>query len=134
MIEPFKTTSIIIDDLAVSITKSISGDMVFHDYFVPSIKLKELAKLTGSITVLEPALIVLIETSDYTYIVSEDLYAVDVPHNYNLSGSNKTGVLTDTFNSNFEKIGVSYLEVKQNSVYLKVSENSSMYLSIKRIV
>jgi hypothetical protein len=134
MLDSLKTTSIIIDDPGVSITKSFDGDMVFRDAFIPGIKLKELAGISGGSLILDPALIVVIETSDYTYIPSEELYAVDVPHNFGFTGSDLAGVLIDIYDPSFIKIGVDTLKSKTNSVYLKVVKPDNLYMVIKRVV
>lgn len=134
MIEPHKVTSIIIDDPGVTIYKSFDGDMVFRDKFVPGVKLKNLiSAVSGGPLVVDPALVVLVETTDYTYIGSEDLYAVDIPNNFNFSGTEKANIIVETYDANYVKIGVDTIQSKENSVYIKVSSNDNMYVVMKRV-
>jgi hypothetical protein len=136
MIEPFKTTSIIIDDPNVTITKSFDGDMVFRDKFVPGIKLKEIISMvtSGGTFVFDPAVMMLIEETDYTYIASEDLYAVDIPHNFGFSGTDKNGVVVAVYDSDYTQIGVDTVKLKDNSVYIKVSSPDIICVVIKRVI
>lgn len=136
MIESFKVTSIILDDPGVTIYKSFDGDMVFRDKFVPGIKLKELlsAATSGGTLILDPAIVMLVEETDYTYIESEDLYAVDVPHNFGFSGTQKNGVIVSVYDSNYNQIGVDTINLKDNSVYIKVSSPDIICVVIKRVI
>lgn len=132
MIEPFKTTSIIIDDPGVSITKTFDGDMFFRDKFVAGVKLKDL--LGGGPIVIDPAVIILVETSDYTYIPSEETYGVDVPHNFGFIGNKKYGIIVEIYDENFEKVGVEEVKSKENSVYIRVSSPENLAVVMKRVV
>lgn len=135
MIETHKVTSIIIDDPGVSITKSFDGDMVFRDKFIPGVKLKELVgNITGGPFIFDPSIIVLVEPTDYTYLISEELYAVDVPHSFMFSGSQKSGIIIEIYDTNYDKIGVDEVKSKENSVYLKLSEAESIYVVMKRVI
>jgi hypothetical protein len=135
MITPQKTTSIIIDDPNVIITKSFDGDMVFRDNFVPGIKLKELlGVISGGQLVLDPALIVGVEVSDYTSIPSESLYAVSIPTNFNLSMSLQMGVIVEVYDINHNKVSVDTIQTFQNYIYMKVFSPDNLYVVIKRVV
>jgi hypothetical protein len=135
MLEPNKVTSIIIDDLGVSITKSFDGDMVFRDRFIPGIKLKSLiGAISGGSLVFDPALIVLVESSDYTYITSEDLYAVDIIHNFNFSGSQKSGIIVETYDDSYNKIGVDTILSSETSVYIKIASPENILVVMKRVI
>lgn len=135
MIVSQKVTSIIIDDPGVSITKSFDGDMVFRDKFIPGVKLKELVgNITGGQFIFDPSIIVLVEPTDYTYLNSEELYAVDVPHSFMFSGSQKSGIMIEIYDMNYGKIGVDEVKSKENSVYLKLSEAESIYVVMKRVI
>jgi hypothetical protein len=135
MITPQKTTSIIIDDPNVIITKSFDGDMVFRDNFVPGVKLKELmGVISGGQLVLDPAIVVGIETSNYTYLPTEALYAVSIPTNFNLSLALQMGVIVEVYDSNYIKITVDTIQTFQNYIYMKVFSPDNVYVVIKRVV
>jgi len=135
MIESHKVTSIIIDDPGVSITKSFDGDMVFRDKFIPGVKLKDLlGNISGAPFIFDPAIIVLVEPIDYTYLISEELYSVEVPTGFMFSGTQKSGIIIEIYDINYVKIGVDEVKSKDNSVYLKLSEAESIYVVMKRIV
>lgn len=134
MIESHKVTSIIIDDPNVTIYKSFDGDMVFRDNFVPAIKLKDLVEAaSGGNLVIDPAIVVLVETTDFTYISAEELYGADIPNNFAFAGSNKANIVVEAYDSNFEKIGLDTIRSKENSVYIKISELENVYLVMKRV-
>jgi len=136
MIKPFETTSIIIDDPNISITKTFDGDMYFRDNFVPGIKLKDLllASQGGGTIIIDPAIIVLVETLDYTYVSIDDVYAVDIPHNFGFNGSKKSGIIVEVYDSNFTKITVDEIVSKENSTYMRVITPDNLYVCLKRVV
>ena len=136
MIKPYQTTSIIIDDPNISITKTFDGDMFFRDNFVLGIKLKDLllASQGGGTVIIDPAVMVIVETADYTYIPTDDLYAVDIPHNFGFVGSKKSGIIVEVYNSIFEKVGVDTIRSEENTVYMRVSTPDNLYVAMKRIV
>ena len=135
MIESQKVTSIIIDDTNVSITKSFDGDMVFRDKFVSSIKLKELiGNISGGPIIFDPAIILLVESNDYTYLISEELYAIDIPHNFMFNGAQKSGILVEIYDTNYVKIGVDEIKSNDNTIYLKVAEPNNIYVVMKRVI
>lgn len=135
MIESQKVTSIIIDDTNVSITKSFDGDMVFRDKFVSSIKLKELiGNISGGPIIFDPAIILLVESNDYTYLISEELYAIDIPHNFMFNGAQKSGILVEIYDTNYVKIGVDEIKSNDNTIYFKVAEPNNIYVVMKRVI
>lgn len=135
MIESHKVTSIIIDDPNVSITKSFEGDMVFRDNFVSSIKLKELiGNISGGPILLDPAIIVLVESDDYTYLNNEELYAINIPHDFMFNGSKKSGIIVEVYDTTYVKIGVDEVKSNDTTIYLKVAEPISIYVVMKRVI
>lgn len=134
-ITPQKTSSIIINSPGVNITSSFEGDMVFTDNFIPGVALKDLMGFaSGAPFVLDPAVIVAVETSDYTYLPSEQLYAVSIPTNFNLNISQQMGIIAGIYDSNFNLITVDTIQAFQNYVYMKVFCPSNLYVVIKRVV
>lgn len=130
MIDRLQVTSILIDDPNVNITKSFDGDMVFSDNFIPRIKLKEL--VNGGTLIIDKGLVVIVNTSDYTYLPSEELYAIDIPHNFNFVGNAKCGIIVETWDWSFTKFTPGDVTSYANSTYLKVTQPLNMFVMLKR--
>ncbi len=135
MTQPLGTSSIIIDDPGVTITKSFNGDMVFRDRFVPGIKLQQLIGLvSGGPLVLDPALIVQVDPVDFTFIPSQNLYVVDIPTNFNLNISEQIGILTEVYDATYTKIGVDTIQATPNTIFMRVAVPETLFVIIKRVV
>ncbi len=130
MKELMKTDGIVISNLDVTITKHADGSLVFADSFVPGVKLKD---IIGGEVVIEPSVLVQLEIVDWTYDSGEDIYVVDVPHNFALVGTQKAQVLVVTMSIDYEIINVSSITSKENSVLIKYGTPIDMFVSMKRI-
>lgn len=126
----FKTSGIAIDDLNVKITKHADGSMLFSDNFIPGVKLKD---ILGGDVVVEPSVLVQLEVSDWTYDSETQLYGVDVPHDFGLSGTQKAQVLIVTMNTDYEQIIMDTVKSKENSVFITSTEAIDMFVTMKRI-
>ena len=132
---PLGTTSLIIDDPNVTITKTFAGDLFFRDNFVPGVKLQQLIGLvSGGPLVLDPALIVEVDVPDYTFIPSDNTYAINIPTNFNLNISEQIGIIVKVYDINNYEIGVDTIQALSNSIYMKVAFPETLFVVIKRVV
>lgn len=140
-IQPFATTEIIIGDTDTKISKSPQGDLVFKDSFIPGVNLRDL--VSGNI-VLDPALMVYIESTDSGWVSFYDsygqtFYKITIPHNWNLTSELDTnnilptGVSVNAFDSNNKLIMVNSIEFFVNSITVSLSRKINLKLSIKRV-
>lgn len=130
MKELMKTDGIVISNLGVTITKHADGSLLFSDAFIPGVKLKD---IVGGDIVIDPSVLVQLEVADWTYDSEEDLYVVDVPHDFGLIGTQKAQVLVVTMNTDYEQIIMDTVKVKENTVLLKSTEALDMFVTMKRI-
>lgn len=126
----FKTSGIAIDDLNVKITKHPDGSMLFGDYFIPEIKLKDI--ISGAV-IIDPSVLVQVEIADWVRNPATTLYEVNVPHQYGLIGTQKARVLVVTMNLDYEQIIMDTVQVKENVAFITSTQNINMYVAIKRI-
>lgn len=128
--ELLKTNGVVITDVGVTITKHADGSLLFSDSWVPGVKLKD---ILGGEVVIDPSVVVQTEESDWTYDSEEELYGIDVPHNFGLVGSQKAQMLVVLMDLNYETIMVNSIKSKENSVFITATEPLDMYVTMKRI-
>lgn len=126
----FKVSGIVIDDMNVKITRHADGSLLFTDNFIPGVKLKD---IIGGDVVIDPSVLVQLESSDWTYDSGTELYGVDVPHDFGLVGTQKAQVLVVTMNLDYEQIIMDTVKVKENSVFITSTEDIDMFITMKRI-
>lgn len=127
---PLGVSKIFIGSDNNTISRHADGSMLFSDPFVPGIKLKD---LLGGTIIIEPSVLVIVETSDWILDPVYHLYAIDVPHSFGLVGNQKAQVLTVTMDSNFNQILMDTVQSKENSVYIRSTSPLDIYVSMKRI-
>lgn len=126
----FKISSVAIDDLNVTITKHADGSMLFTDNYIPGVKLKD---IVGGEIIVDPSVVVQVEIADWTLDPETLLYGVDVPNDFDLSGTQKAQVLVVTMNSDYEQIIMDTVQVKENSVFIKSTDAIDMFVTMKKI-
>lgn len=126
----FKTSGIAIDDLGVTITKHQDGSLLFTDSYIPGVKLKD---IVGGTIVVEPSVLVHLISGDWTYNSITNLYEVDVPNYFNISGTQKAQVLVITMDTTYSQIIMNSITVKENSVFITSTSGIDMYVTMKKI-
>lgn len=129
--EEFKTTEIMIGREGNKIYLHPDGDMMFRDKYVPGIKLKDLAGLSSEV-VLDPAVIVFAEVSDWIQTTVDDqiIYTLTINHNFNVEPYQYFVELTKVDGT---IITIDTLDKRQFSVVLFSTIATDLYISIKRI-
>jgi hypothetical protein len=126
--EDFKATKITVGREGNTISKHPDGDMLLTDAFV-SVKLKEL--LGGSV-VIDPAIYVEIEATDWTEVTvdGQTRYNVDIPHNWNICDPL---VSVETWNMDDELIQLNTVKFKTNSIFLQSTLDNPMKVVLKKL-
>ncbi len=89
--------------------------------------------IIGGDIVIEPSVLVQIDTSDWTLDPETLLYGVDAPHDFGLIGTQKAQVLVVTMNTDYEQIIMDTVQIKENSVFIRSTEAIDMFITMKRI-
>lgn len=126
MKDPLLVDSLVIGRGENRIEKHIDGSIIFRDVMVPGVRLVDL--LGGNI-VIDPALYILVEISDWT--LTAGLYNVTIPHNWNLCYP--TLVDVNIYDENYELMTVDTIKVNTNSVTIKVVTPMKIFVSIKKM-
>lgn len=81
--EDFLTTGITIGRTSNRITAHTDGSMLFSDPYIPGVKLKD---LLGGTVVIDPAIFVEVEITDYTKVIDngQTFYNISIPHDWGL--------------------------------------------------
>lgn len=126
MKDPLLADSIVIGRPENRIEKHIDGSMVLRDAFVPGVRLVD---LIGGNVVIDPAIYIVVEVSDWTPSVG--LYNVTIPHNWNLCYPTLTDI--NIYNEDYELITVDTVKVNTNSVTISVVTPMKLYVSLKKM-
>lgn len=126
--EDFKATKITVGREGNTISKHPDGDMLLTDAFV-SVKLKEL--FSGTV-VIDPAIYVEIEETDWTEVIvdGQTRYNVDIPHNWNICNPL---VAVETWNMDNEQIQLNIVQFKTNSIFLQSTLDRPMKVVLKKL-
>jgi hypothetical protein len=126
MKDPLLVDSLVIGRGENRIEKHVDGSIIFRDTMVPGIRLID---LLGGNVVIDPALYVVIEKTDW--LVDGNLFMVNIPHNWNLCYP--TLVDVNIYNEQYELIDVDTVKVMANSVIIKLILPSKILVSIKKM-
>lgn len=138
MRESLKTTDIIIGKDTNKLSLGSDGSLLLQDTLIGPVKLSD---LVGGQVVIDPALVILIEQTDWTpqTIQGQLMYTVTIPHNWDLQNVNDPddllpiGVIVNVWNQNNELITLNKISVDANNVFLESTKNINIKVTVKRI-
>lgn len=126
--KPSQVSSIIVDG-TTEIFKGPDGSLTLSDAFVPGIRLKDI--IAGSV-VVDPSILIQIEVSDWVVDPVTTMFALDIPHNWGLTGTELAQVSVVFYDISFNNIGMDY-RVQTNYIYLLSAVAINCYAAIKRL-
>ena len=137
--EAYQATEIVIGKSTNKLSLGSDGSLLLQDTLVGPVKLSD---LVGGEVVIDPALVVLIEDSDWVAqapVNGQVLYRVNIQHNWALTNVADTeGLLpisvdVNIWDENNTLIQINKIWVDANKVYLESSRAINMKVSVKRI-
>ena len=126
--KPSQASSIIVDG-TTEIFKGPDGSLTLSDAFVPGIRLKDI--IAGSV-VVDPSILIQIEASDWVMDPVTTMFALDIPHNWGLTGTELAQVSVVFYDISFNNIGMDY-RPQTDYVYLLSASAINCYACIKRL-
>lgn len=129
--EEFKVSEIQIGKEGNKIYFHPNGDMMFRDDVIPGIRLRDLAGI-GEDVIIDPAIIVLVESIDWTETVvdGQTIYVVTITHNFSSEPYSYFVELADTDGVN---LTLNKVAKSTNTLVLETTVAMDLYVSIKRI-
>lgn len=138
--EPLQATEIVVGKDTNKLSLGSDGSLLLQDTLVGPVKLSD---LVGGEVVIDPGLLILIETSDWVAQApnakNQVLYRTVVPHNWGLENVADTeelfpiGVDVNIWNTNNELITINRIWADANNIYLESTTSLDMKVTVKRI-